>query len=931
MTEARIPLRPMLRGFIGSLGFMALTLVLLASVSKAANVDEYGVERVEASLSSTQAGAHPDFRTFVEVKTDPATPADGDGDHEPYAATRDVLVKLPAGLTGNPNAVATCSLLEFATALQPGGGCPADSQVGIVVLHLYGLNLPFHEPIYNLESPGGDKVARLGFIGYNVPVVIDVKLRSEEDYGLTTFGQNLSSAFPLVSADVTIWGVPAASTHDTEKQTPEEVSESGGTVTESPPRPSGLKPRAFLVNPTTCAGPLTVGFAVDSYARPGDFRTASAALPPITGCQDLDFPTGSSFKLTSSEADSPSGLEAILTMNQSNLELSEELAPTELRRATVTLPEGVALNPSSANGLTGCSEEQIGLISSSPPRFATAPPACPESSKVGSVEIETPVLDGPLSGSLYVADPFGNPFHSFLAGYLYAQGHGATIKLAGRFELDPASGRITAVFDENPQQPFSAIRLRFKEGDQGVLVTPPQCGTYGIDAAFTPWSAADPANPTAAETKLERSTFSIDHGPNGTACPNPPAFTPGFEAGAVTPLAGTYSPLVVKASRPDGSQSLRAIDVQLPPGLTGKLAGISYCPEAKIAAAGQRTGAAEAAAASCPADSRVGSVVVAAGAGNNPIHIQGTAYLAGPYKGAPLSLVVITPAVAGPFDLGAVVVRTALRVNPVTAQIHAVSDQLPTILSGVPLHLRSVIVNADRPNFSRNPTSCEPMSIDGILTGSPDLKSVAERFQVGGCGDLGFKPKLALRLKGGTKRATSPALRATLVARNGDADIKRISVALPHSEFLAQEHIGTICTRVQYAADQCPSGSVYGHARAFSPLLADPLEGFVYLRSSNHKLPDLVVALKGQVDIDLAGRIDSVKGGIRTTFSQVPDVPVSKFVLRMKGGKKSLLVNSTDICAARHRATVRMGAHNGRSAATAPLLKSSSCKKHKKK
>jgi len=931
MTVARTPLQPTLGRIVSSLCLLAVMMAAIASQAAAANLDEYGIESAEASLSTTQAGDHPDLQTFIEVKTDPATPADGDGDHEPYAATKDVVVEMPQGLTGNPNAVATCTMLDFATALEEGGGCPGDAQVGIVVLHLYGLNLPIHEPIYNLEAPGGDNVARLGFYGYNVPVVIDVKLRSESDYGLTTFGQNLSSSFPFVSAEVDIWGVPAASSHDTEKQTPKEVLDNPET-TESPPRPSGLKPQAFLTNPTSCGGPLSVGFAVDSYARPGQFETASAQLPPITGCQDLDFPTGSSFRLTTTEADSPSGLEALLAIDQSSLKLPGHLAPAELRSVVVTLPEGVALNPSSADGLAGCSQEEIGLTSSNPIHFQATPPGCPESSKVGAVEIETPVLDGPLKGSLYVAAPFANPFGSFLAGYLYAQGQGATIKLAGKFDLDPLTGRITATFAENPQQPFSAIRLRFKEGDQGVLVTPPQCGTYGVDSAFAPWSAADPANPTPAETKFETSTFDITSGPEGQACPNPPAFTPGFEAGTVTPLAGAYSPLVVKASRPDGSQSLRAIDVQLPPGLTGKLAGIPYCPESAIVAAGQNPGAAEAASPSCPSASSVGSVTVGAGAGNHPIDVSGTAYLAGPYKGAPLSLVVITPALTGPFDLGTVVVRTALEVNPVTAQIHAVSDQLPTILRGVPLHLRSVVVNASRQKFSRNPTSCEPMSVEGLLTGSPDLKMASERFQVGGCGDLGFKPKLTMRLKGGTKRAAYPALRATLVARKGDADIKRISVSLPHSEFLAQEHIDTVCTRVQFAADECPAGAVYGRARAFSPLLAQPLEGPVYLRSSSHKLPDLVIALRGQVDIDLAGRIDSARGGIRTTFAKVPDVPVSKFVLRMRGGRKSLLVNSVDTCNSDHRATAKMGAHNGRTLVARPLLRVSGCgKEHGKR
>jgi len=907
------------------LAVLASALLALAQDAKADPIDEYGIEKVEASLSTSVAGAHPDLETFIEIKTDPTSTPDGDGDLKPWAPTRDVLIDFPAGLTGNPNSVATCTLFQFATALEEDGGCPADSQVGVVVLQLYGINTSIHEPIYSLEAPGGDKVARLGFYGYNIPVVVDVQLRSEDDYGLTTLSQNLMSNFPLVSASVNIWGVPASSVHDTEKQTPKEVLDSGALTQESPPRPSGLKPEAFLTNPTSCDGPLAVEFAADSYQRSGDFETATTLLSPITDCADLDFPTGSSFRLTTGEADSPSGLEAVLTMDQSNLKFPGGTAPANLRRATVALPEGVALNPASADGLVGCSEQEFGLISSAPARFRATPPACPQASKVGSVEIQTPVLDGPLTGSLYVAQQFNNPFNSLLAGYLYAEGQGATVKLAGRFDLDPATGQITAVFDENPQQPFSAIRLRFKEGDQGVLVTPPQCGSYLIQTALSPWSAADPVNPTAAETKLETNSVDITSGPAGRPCPNPPAFTPGFEAGSVSPLAGEYSPLVVKASRPDGSQTLRAIDVKLPPGLTGKLAGIPYCSEAAIAAAGQHSALGERAKASCPAESRLGSVTVGAGAGNNPIHVQGTAYLAGPYKGAPLSLVAITPAIAGPFDLGTVVVRTSLEVDPTTAQVHAVSDQLPTILNGIPLHLRSVAVNADRPNFSLNPTSCERMGLEGTLFGTPDLKTLVERFQVGGCGGLAFRPKLALRLKGGTKRSAYPALSATLTARPGEANIGRVSVALPHSEFLAQEHINTICTRVQFAANECPKGAIYGRARAFTPLLDRPLEGPVYLRSSSHKLPDLVAALNGQVNIELVGRIDSKNQGIRTTFTGVPDVPVRKFILRMKGGKKSLLVNSEDICQGRHRATIKMIGHNGKSQVTEPALRNSNC------
>src|SRR5215203_2705960 len=476
-------LRLRLSRFIGMLVLPAAAAMALAATANAADPSKYGVEKVDASLSTTQAGAHADLTTFIELETDPATVPGPSGDKEPWAPTREVVVELPPGLTGNPNAAATCTLLQFASANEPDGGCPRDSQVGVALLEVWGNTNTFHEPIYNLEAPGGDKVARLGFWAFSVPSLVDVKLRSDDDFGLTTYVQNIVSEFPLVSAEVHIWSVPADPSHDTVKQTPYEVATSGGSVQSSPPRPSGLARTAFLTNPTRCGGPLSVEFGAVSYPRPNEMKTASAQIPPITGCKDLDFPTNFSIRPTSTQADSPSGLEAVLAMDQSNLTYPGGSAPAHLKRATVTLPEGVAVNPSSADGLTGCAEAQIGLISDDPIRFSTAPPAC-ESAKVGSVEIETPVLDGPLKGSLYVARQFNNPFGSLLAGYLYAQGQGATVKLAGRFDLDPATGQITATFDENPQLPFEEIRLRFKEGNQGVLVTPPQCGFYGIDSAL---------------------------------------------------------------------------------------------------------------------------------------------------------------------------------------------------------------------------------------------------------------------------------------------------------------------------------------------------------------------------------------------------------------------------------------------------------------
>jgi hypothetical protein len=410
----------------------------------------------------------------------------------------------------------------------------------------------------------------------------------------------------------------------------------------------------------------------------------------------------------------------------------------------------------------------------------------------------------------------------------------------------------------------------------------------------------------------------------------------------MSPIAGAFSPLVVNASRPDGSQPLTGLRLDLPEGLLGKLAGIPYCPEAGIAQAIARSqpgqGASELASPSCPAASRVGSVDVGAGAGPTPFQVEGKAYLAGPYKGAPISLVVITPAIAGPLDLGVVVVRVTMQVDPVTAQISAVSDPIPQFLYGIPLKVKSISVNTDRPDFTLNPTNCKPMALSGALLGTSAVAPVSSRFQVGACKALPFAPKLSLRVFGKTNRNAKPRFRAVLQAKPGEANIARAQVNLPHSEFLEQGHIKTICTRVQFNAggghgEGCPRGSIYGRAKAITPLLAEPLEGPVYLRSSSHKLPDLVAALNGQIDIALAGKVDSGPNeGIRNTFEVVPDAPVSKFILEMRGGKKGLLVNSENLCSkqAETRALVRFTAQNGVVASSKPRV-ANSCGKKKQK
>ena len=419
----------------------------------------------------------------------------------------------------------------------------------------------------------------------------------------------------------------------------------------------------------------------------------------------------------------------------------------------------------------------------------------------------------------------------------------------------------------------------------------------------------------------------------GGPCPTSEAQLPGthvLSAGAETPTAGHYSSLLFKLSREDGTQRFSTIDATLPTGLAAKLAGVGQCSEAQIAAARSREvpqrGVLEQADPSCPAASEIGTATAAAGAGPTPYYTAGRVYLAGPYKGAPLSVVAIAAAVAGPFDLGTVVVRSALYLDPATAQGRVLSDPLPQILHGVPVDLRSVAIRIDRPNFTINPTSCAQKSFGGAVSSPLGIAApLAQRFQVGGCESLAYKPQLTARLTGPTNRGGHPRLRTVFTAKPGEANTRAISFTFPKSEFIDQAHFRTICTRVQFAAKQCPAGSVYGHVRAFSPLLDYPLEGPVYLRSSSHKLPDAVLTLHGPpyqpLFFEAAARVDSVNGGLRARFESVPDAPLSKVILTQQGGKKGLFQNSTDICRGVHRATLSLDAHNGKVHDAKPQLK----------
>lgn len=613
----------------------------------------------------------------------------------------------------------------------------------------------------------------------------------------------------------------------------------------------------------------------------------------------------------------------------------------DLRDVVVTLPEGVSLNPSAANGLAACSNAEIGYQPSGGAiHFSKVPQRCPGAAKVGTVEVESPLVDHKLPGAVYVAKPFANPFGTLLAIYLVIEDPqtGIVAKLAGKVEPSPSDGQLKTTFTENPQLPLSDFELHFFAGARAALKTPLPCGKYTTSSALTPWSA--PEAPDAHPV----SSFDTSVAAGGSgSCPATEAAAPkdfGLSAGTISPLSASYSPFVLRIARADGSQNIAGVDVTLPEGLLGKLAGVSYCPEPGIALARSREapegGKAEQAAPSCPASSEVGTVNVAAGAGDTPLHVPGHAYLAGAYKGAPLSLVVVVPAVAGPFDLGAVVDRVALNVGEFDARIHAVADPLPTIIDGIPLDLRSIEVKLERSGFTLNPTSCGAMAIEGQVTTKPgQTASLSNHFQAAQCNRLRFKPALKLGLSGPTKRTGHPALKAVVTyPKVGEyANIAGAQVGLPHSEFLDQGNLSLVCKRADLKAGTCPKKSIYGYARAWSPLLDKPLEGPVYLGVGfGDTLPDLVAELNGQIRVLLKGKVDTdAQQGIRNTFEAVPDAPVSRFELRLKGGKKyGLLANSENLCKKTQRASALFSAQNGKQVRMAPLI-ANDCGKKKGK
>jgi hypothetical protein len=935
-------------------------------------------------LFFTQAAGHPPFgfdqyivrhKTLVPGVVEPLIEDESDPLPFEDRVIKSERVDLPPGFTDNPQSNPKCSQEDFeAIGEIPGSGgkigrvpkCAADTIIGreevwLVVNTENAVPVPgapptgpflpkgfvvppeaskgTRVPVYDLEPKPGEP-ARLGFIiAFSKVIFLEGGVAWENDFHeyFTIHPPPPSIGFSTLRSRLLAYGQAGDGTH--------------------------------LTTPTTCFNPnemphlYSTWFRAESWGEPNPtFPEGStpfeAKLPPgvmPSGCDKVPFDPSLDVAAGTAAVDSPApatvttklpfdptreGGEVRVNGNGE----TEGISQSHVRKAEITLPKGMGLNPSGAQGLQACTDAQFKK------GVRTYANECPPGSNIGTVEVDSPALADTLLGNVYIGtqnsrEPeSGEEFRILLEAK--SENEGIDARLVGKVKADAKTGQLTAVLTDKltgqfagnlpeglPQVPFESIRVHFGDSRQ-VLTSPPICTSEGT-SHFQPW-----ARP--GENKPVNSTVTLSNEPGGGSCPKTMAerkFTPGYKATTDKTKAGSYSPFQVHITRKEGEQELKVVDVTLPKGLTGKLAGVAYCPENAIAGAAAKGGLEEIAKLSCPDQSFLGTAETTSGTGNQPLKLPGNVYLAGPYKGAPLSLAVITPALAGPFDLGNVVVRVALFVEPETAQIHAVSDVIPDVFGGVKLDLRSIDLNIYRKKFMLNPTNCKKQATTGQINGggadptNPATFSsypVDDPFQATECNKLGFKPKLKVNLFGPTRRAKNPRLEAILTTKKGQANVLRTALTMPHSLFLDQGHIGTVCTRPQLASHTCPKASVYGNAEAKSPLLKEKLKGKVFLVSSNHELPDLLVDLRGQVEIYLRGVISSKHGGLKTVFNNTPDVAVSKFVLKMKGGKKSLLVNSTNTCAKPQRAVLNIKGQNNKKVKNNKFkLHVASCKKHK--
>jgi hypothetical protein len=882
--------------------------------------------------STSQAGAHADTSVTWVVTVPGGSAAVLDGTEVPS----NILVKAPPGIFTNFDAVPSCSFNEFDSTIakDPTGGCRSDSQVGVISA-LFGGALPDRTyPLYKLVTEPGE-LATFGYpyelLSERVGVIVNAELRTGSDYGITLArrGTNIPEFVP--ASFMTFWGVPADSSHDPERWNPEK--QNWGASVGTPPVP-------LMSNASNCNSGILEATLQMSYWSdwnhwlpddPEDLAYRSFSPEPV-GCEKLTFNPSVELSPSVNESDSSSGISMQLNFPRNPNPSGLETPP--LKDGELSLPGGMSINPATANGLAACSPEQIGLQGSNfpspdPIRFSVGVPHCPDASKVGIAVISTPLVEGPVKGEIYVAAPYENPFRSLLALYLVFNGPSFpvigpsfTIKLAARVAIDPTTGQITVVMNSLPQLPVENVSLKIHGGPRGLVSTPPTCGRATAETRLVPWSAPQSGPPATLESDLEFSA-----GPTGTPCRQSLTarpFSPKLIVGTRDAVASIPSSFILRVDRADGDQELKTVSVRLPRGLAVNTQGIAYCSEIDIEHAEARDGAGggivEQNHPSCPADSKVGSLAIGVGTGSVPLFVKGSVYLAGPYKGAPLSLVAISPALAGGtsehplFDLGAVVDRIALMVDPRTAQITARSDQIPRTLSGIPLRINDIRMLIDHSGFIRSPSSCNEMRATADIEGVNGAQAtLANRFQLGDCARLGFQPRLQVGLTGGTKRGQHPQLKAVLNTKQNETAIARARLTFPRVELLDQGRLTDVCTKVLFAQSSCPRRSEVGYATVWSPFLGQPLKGPVSLRSSGNGLPDLVLSLEGPVFIEVIGKIRLTSDHrIQITFTNLPDIPLEGLTMTIHGGRGGLLINSRDLCIRAVHLGVRFTAHNGK-------------------
>lgn len=849
-------------------------------------------------LLDTQAGDHPyELSVTIGFNSDFRVNGPDPGTGKPSTSVqdvKDVLVDLPLGFIGSTLAAPECTLVELSSK----NGCPADTVVGHIYTEPIG-STSANSPIYNLVPERGFP-AEFGYVDTleGAHVFYSRVVPTPAGYVLQTTNPDIP-AIDLTHVVVTFYGDPAAKQEELarrEKKTP-----------------SSLAPVPFFTNPTNCGGgPTAATIYVDSWQNPAQFNPdgtpvnleepawakMQSASPAVTGCDLLQFSAEVRAQPTTHEADKPSGMEFEIKLPQS--EFFGSPATSTLKKAVVTLPEGFTVDPSAGDGLAACSEAQIGWLGGTHLNFSPAPPACPEASKIGSLEVETPLIAHKLEGEMFLAAQNENPFGATLATYVVVHDPvtGVVIKIAGEVIANERTGQLTAVFDENPNLPFSDLRLHFFGGPRAEFATPESCGTFSTTTEFFPYSYPDSGPPA---TPFD--SFVIDEG-----CPSG-AFRPSFTGSSLNVQAGAYSPLAASLERSDTDQELAGIQFTLPHGLLAKVAGVPLCSEAEIHAAEAGTGG-------CPDASQVGTVKTGVGPGPDPLFVSGKAYLTGPYRGGPYGLAVVVPAIAGPYNFGTIVVRQSIRIDPRTAQITDVSDPFPTIVDGIPLRLRRVDVSIDRPQFVFNPTSCEHESFAGTMSGSPlgaprrmngDVGYAAESgastqfttpFQVTDCASLKFTPRFEASTKAASSRLNGASLTVKVSYPNApwgsEANLGRTKVSLPKQLPSRLSTLQKACTAAQFNANPagCPAASIVGHAVVRTPVLPTPLEGPAYFVSNgNQAFPNLIMVLQGDnVTVQLIGDTFISKKGVTTsTFNNLPDVPFSSFQLTLPQGRYSAL------------------------------------------